>query len=194
MTAVTPAEAIGLAFCSRGRSGNIDDVSLKLPRGAGRSYCHEACPLSLRSAPTTMSRCGTIRVGIEDGRLKKKPLADAPGVMTAKRKAKQSKRHEYYLKRRATMTPEQLAAERAYQREYERKRRAVMTPEELAADNAYKRKYHPKRQASMTPKELDAIRAYRREYARKRRATMTPKQLDAQRKYQREYHRKWREK
>src|SRR5262245_45438300 len=32
--------------------------------------------------------------------------------------------HEYYRKRRATMTPEQLDAERAYQREQQRKRRA----------------------------------------------------------------------
>jgi hypothetical protein len=44
--------------------------------------------------------------------------------MTLKRKAKhRTTRHEYYLKRRAAMTPEELAAERAYQREYERKRR-----------------------------------------------------------------------
>src|SRR5262249_35271588 len=130
-------------------------------RGAGRSYCHEACPLSLRSAPTTMSRWGTIRMGIGDGRLKKKSLlADAPGVgvMMLKRKTKQrGKRHEYYLKHRATMTPEQLAAEKAYQREYERERRAAMTPEERQADNIYKRQHQRKRR--MTREELEALKA-----------------------------------
>jgi hypothetical protein len=67
--------------------------------------------------------------------------------MTPNRKAE---RHKNYLKRRATMTPEQLAAERAYQREYERERRAAMTPEELAADNAYKRKHRRKWLDAMT--------------------------------------------
>src|SRR5262249_27474487 len=55
---------------------------------------------------------------------------------------------------RATLTPEQRAAERAYQREYERKRRAAMTPEQLAADNAYKHQHQFKR--TKTPEELEA--------------------------------------
>src|SRR5262245_6071433 len=59
---------------------------------------------------------------------------------------RQMRKKEWYRKRRANMTSEQLDAERAHQREYERKRRVNMAPE-----------------------QLDALRAYRRQYARKRR-------------------------
>jgi hypothetical protein len=47
-------------------------------------------------------------------------------VMTPEQKAK---RHKYYRKRWASMTPEQLDAETAYQREYHRKPRSGRLPE-----------------------------------------------------------------
>ena len=110
--------------------------------------------------------------------LKTPTRADGDRVMKRERKAKL---HEYYLKRRATMTPEQRAAERAYQREYRRKRRARMTPTELDAYLAYKRDYQRERQAAMTSEQLEAQRKYQREYRRKWRANRTSKQLDAER-------------
>jgi DNA-binding CsgD family transcriptional regulator len=116
-------------------------------------------------------------------------LAVVPAMSEMRRQ--KAHRREYYFKRRAALTPEQLAAERAYQREYERKRRAAMTPEERQANNVYKHEHQRKRWA-MPPEELDARRAREREYHRKWRATRTPEQLEALRTYQREYHRKWR--
>jgi hypothetical protein len=107
--------------------------------------------------------------------------------MTPKQKAR---RREYYRKRRATMTPEQLDVERAYQRGYARRRVATMTPEQLDAEKARRREYNRKRRASMTHEQRNA----RRESDRKRRATMTPEQRDARREYEREYARKRRAK
>ena len=89
-----------------------------------------------------------------------------------------AKRHEHYLKRRATLTPEQLDAERAHQREYARERRATMTPKEVDIYNMRQRERYRKRRANVSPEELDAEKIYQREHKRKRRAIMTP-ELDA---------------
>jgi hypothetical protein len=66
-------------------------------------------------------------------------LAVIPAMNEMRRQ--KARRREYYRKRRASITPERLSAERAYQREYERKRRAAMTPEERQANNVYKREH-----------------------------------------------------
>src|SRR5262245_3516334 len=81
-----------------------------------------------------------------------------------RRREQKARRHEYYCKRRANLTPEQLDAERAYQREYARKRRATMTPERIEAHKAYQRDHQREQRASMTPEELKAQNVRRRDY------------------------------